>query len=303
MRLNINLASQPYEVAREYRRRMTVVIAALSVTAALLLGYIIYQRIHSRSINRQLADIQQQIDGLDREESQARAILNKPANRTIADQSEFLNELFARKALSWTRIFTEMERIVPPSLHVVSMKPEYSKTNDLVLHIVVATDSRDRAVELVRHMEKSNHFRQAQVVAEAVVANTSDQTAGGGNIQFDVAAIYVPTAADNEEAVDAGAKAEKDESPAKKPGVPEKKEVLVAPHAGTPTTRAAAPTSATPAPPARAPAIPIRNAMANTTSGAPADGSASPTPSPAPADPNNNAAQSRRPIPRRLRGQ
>ena len=93
-----------------------------------LLGYIVYQRVHSRTILRQLAEVQRQIDGLDREEAQARAILNKPANREVADQSDFLNELFARKALSWTRIFTEMERIVPPELHVVSMKPEYTKT-------------------------------------------------------------------------------------------------------------------------------------------------------------------------------
>ena len=81
MRLNINLASQPYEVARQYRQRMTAVIGALGLAAALLLGYIIYQRIHSRRILRQLADVQGQIDGLDREEAQARAILNKPANR------------------------------------------------------------------------------------------------------------------------------------------------------------------------------------------------------------------------------
>ncbi len=150
-----------------------MLIAALALAAVLLVGYIVYQRAHSRGINRQLAEVQQQIDGLDHEEAQARAILNKPANRVVADQSDFLNELFARKALSWTRIFTEMERIVPPNLHVVSMKPEYTKTNDLVLHMVVATDSRDRAVELVRHMEKSNHFRQPQVVAETVTTNTS----------------------------------------------------------------------------------------------------------------------------------
>jgi type IV pilus assembly protein PilN len=205
MRLNINLASQPYEVAREYKRRMTALIAALAVAAIALGGYIFYQRAHSRGVNRQLADVQAQIDSLDHEESQARAILNKPANHVIADQSEFLNELFARKAMSWTHIFTVMEKIVPPQLHVLSMKPEYSKTNDLVLHVVVATDSRDRAVELVRNMEKSSHFRQPQVVAENVVANTSEQTASSGAIQFDIAAIYVPSAADVDDKPDAGA--------------------------------------------------------------------------------------------------
>lgn len=205
MRLRINLASQPYEVARAYQRRMTMVIAALGALAVVLVGYILYNRAHTRTINRQITAIQAQMDGLDREETQARAILNKPANRVIADQSDFLNELFARKSLSWTRIFTELEHIVPADLHVVSMKPEYTKTNDLVVHIVVATDSRDRAVEMVRHMEKSNHFRQAQVVAETVVSNTSAQTSGpAANIQFDIAAVYVPTGADSDQAADGG---------------------------------------------------------------------------------------------------
>jgi type IV pilus assembly protein PilN len=202
MRLNINLASQPYEAARFYRRRMGVLVVALTVVTALLVGYILYQRAQSRGINKQLADVRREINGLDFEDAQARALLNKPVNRDIADQSGFLNELFARKALSWTRVFTEMERIVPPNLHVVSMKPEYTKTNDLMLRVVVATDSRDRAVELVRRMEKSNHFRQAQVMAENVTANSSDQSAGPGNIQFDIAAIYVPNAPDNEPAAD-----------------------------------------------------------------------------------------------------
>jgi type IV pilus assembly protein PilN len=201
MRLNINLASQPYEVARQFRRTLTMAVAALAVITAALLGYILYQRIESRGINQQLADVHQEINALDQEETQARAILNKPVNREVADQSEFLNELFARKALSWTRVFTEMERIMPPNLHVVSIKPEYTKTDDLMLRMVVATDSRDRAVELVRRMEKSNHFHLPQVVAESVTNNSGgDPAAGPGNIQFDIAAIYVPNAPDNDDA-------------------------------------------------------------------------------------------------------
>jgi type IV pilus assembly protein PilN len=200
MRFNINLASQPYEAARRFRQRMGTVMAALTLIGVILAAYIVYQRIHSRDINRQLSEVRQEIAGLNREEAQARAILNKPENRDVADQSDFLNQLFARKALSWTRIFTEMERIMPYDLHVVSMKPEYTKTNDLMVRIVVATGSRGRAVELVRHMEKSNHFRQAEIVAENVTANIGDQSAGPGNIQFDIAAVYLPGVQDAAEA-------------------------------------------------------------------------------------------------------
>ena len=198
MRFNINLASQPYEAARQFRRRISSIVLGLALIAVLLLGYIIYERIHSRGINQQLSQVKQEISGLNQEEAQARAILNRPENRDVADQSEFLNQLFVHKALSWTRVFAEMERIMPFDLHVVSMKPEYSKTNDLVLRVVVATGSRDRAVELVRRMEKSNHFRQAEIVAENVTANFGDQSAGPGNIQFDIAAVYLPNAPDAE---------------------------------------------------------------------------------------------------------
>lgn len=246
MRLNINLASQPYEVARDYTRRMTVLIAALALAAVVLVAYIVYQRAHSRGINRQLADVERQIDSLNHEESQARAILNKPANKVIADQSEFLNDLFARKAMSWTHIFTVMEKIVPPQLHVVSMKPEYSKTNDLVLHVVVATDSRDRAVELVRNMEKSSHFRQPQVVAENVVANTSEQSANSGAIQFDIAAIYVPSAADIEEKPDAGAAPGEKTAPSPESTAPVKKAAITPGGIGTPKANVLAPPNMAP---------------------------------------------------------
>jgi type IV pilus assembly protein PilN len=198
MRFTLNLASQPYEAARRFRQRIAGVVAGLALIAVVLGGYIIYQRVHSRTINEQLSQAHREIEGLNQEEAQARAILNRPENRDVADQSGFLNQLFARKALSWTRVFMEMEKIMPPDLHVVSMKPEYNKTNDLTLHVVVATGSRERAVELVRRMEKSNHFRQAEIVAENVTANSGDQRAGPGNIQFDVAAIYQPGVPDTD---------------------------------------------------------------------------------------------------------
>ena len=233
MRLHINLASQPYEAARLFRQRIGALVLALAIIGAALIGYIVYQRIQSRDINRQLAEVRQQIDGLGREEAQARAILNKPANRAVADQSEFLNDLFARKALSWTRVFTEMERIMPPNLHVVSIKPEYNKTGELTLRMVVATDSRDRAVELVRQIEKSPHFRQPQVVAENVLANTSDQSAGPGNIQFDVAAIYIPNAQDSEAPADSEKDNGKDSNQPPKP-VPAKAAASPSPAAAQP---------------------------------------------------------------------
>ncbi len=217
MRININLATERYEAGRQYLQRTQALVAMLAIVAALLVGYIIYQRSHTRDIDARIAQARQELAELNGEKAQAQAILNKPANRGIADQSEFLNELFARKSLSWTRIFSEMERIMPYNIHVVSMKPDYTPNNELVVHVVVATDSRDRAVELVKRMEQSSRFRSSQIVAENVTSNTSDQGAGGGNIQFDIASVYVP--AMGGEADQANPEEQKSTSPAKSAGM------------------------------------------------------------------------------------
>jgi type IV pilus assembly protein PilN len=197
MRININLATERYEAGQRFLQRMRSLVALMTVVTLVLVGYILYQRKHTRDIDRKISQAKHELAELSNEKLQAQVILSKPANREIADQSQFLNELFARKSLSWTRIFSEMERIMPYNIHVVSIKPDYTLNNELAVHMVVATDARDHAVELVKHMEKSTHFRSPQVVAETVTTQgAADQGAGLGTIQFDIAAIYVPEAPD-----------------------------------------------------------------------------------------------------------
>jgi type IV pilus assembly protein PilN len=197
MRININLASNPYEAAREYTRRLTMLLAGLAVLTAALLGYIVYQRARTRDVDEKIAAARQEIASLDAEKATALAVLNQPQNRDVADQSLFLNNLFLRKSLSWTRVFTEMEKMMPPNIHVVSMKPEFNRENLLVLHVVVATSSRDEAVELVKRMEKLPHFKMPQVEAENTRGEGNAGPAGG-NIQFEIASVYVPFADDTD---------------------------------------------------------------------------------------------------------
>jgi type IV pilus assembly protein PilN len=197
MRININLASNPYEAAWNYTRRLTMLVAGLAVLTVALLGYILYQRSQTRDVNQKITAARQEIAGLDDERAKALAMLNQPQNRDIADQSQFLNDLFVRKSLSWTRLFTEMEKMMPPNIHVVSMKPEFNRENLLVLHVVVATSSRDAAVELVRRMEKSPHFKMPQVEAENTMGEGNAGPAGG-TIQFEIASVYLPFVDDSD---------------------------------------------------------------------------------------------------------
>ena len=56
---------------------------------------------------------QQQIAARDQQRAKAEETLNLPANRGTRDRAQFLNDLFLRKAFSWTRVFEDLERVMP----------------------------------------------------------------------------------------------------------------------------------------------------------------------------------------------
>ena len=108
------------------------------------------------------------------------------ANRSTRDQSQFLNGLIQRKSFSWTRVFEDLEQVMPPNLHVVSLRPELNDQNQVQLDMKVAGDSRNGAVELVHRMEGSKHFQGAQLVQE------SQGGGSGSSVIASVVSIYVP---------------------------------------------------------------------------------------------------------------
>jgi type IV pilus assembly protein PilN len=198
MRLDINLASRPYQDMRRFVMRWGGIVALMTILTAVLVFFAFRSWRESRDVNAQINTVQSEIRALDKERQEGIALLNQASNRTTAEQSKFLNQLIVKKAFSWTSVFMDLERIMPPGLHVVSIKPELSPDNQLRLTMVVGGTSRDRAVELVRRMEQSPTFRQAVVNSEAARENTSE----GDTIRFEISAIYVPqlAAANNENA-------------------------------------------------------------------------------------------------------
>ena len=189
MRIDINLASRPYEDSRRFWTYWGTGLALLSLTTALLVFLAVMGFLNAGKDRAQIAKLKQEIAAYDQENSHAAAVLAQPQNRTLRERSRFLNALFQRKAFSWTQVFEDLERVMPPRLHVVSIHPDMSGDNNLEIKLVVAGDSRDQALDLVRKMEASNHFKQTYIATE----RQSEQNGNGDRVEFEIGAFYVPT--------------------------------------------------------------------------------------------------------------
>ena len=191
MRIDINLATQPYEDSRRFWTYWGTGLALLALVT-LLLGYMAVSGFIQASRERtRIAGLQKEIDAYDQEKSRAETMLNLPENRVVRDRSRFLNDLFQRKAFSWTRVFEDLERVMPAHLHVVSIRPDMSKDNNLEIKLVVAGESREQADDLVRKMESSKRFKQTRIDSEKFETTPGP---GSDRVQFDINALYVPSA-------------------------------------------------------------------------------------------------------------
>ena len=187
MHIDINLASQPYEDARKFWMRWGTALGALGVLTLVLLVLDITGFLASHHDRVVMAQTRTLIADRDRTRAQADRVLNLPENRTTRDQSRYLNELIERKAFSWTRVLENLEKVMPPRVHLVSISPELDENNELALKMTVAGDSWDRGVELQRRMEESRRFAQTQITN---VRHVESQT--GDTEQIEMASIYIP---------------------------------------------------------------------------------------------------------------
>jgi hypothetical protein len=164
LRIPINLASEPFRRDRP----LLVGSAALAVVMSLLL---IFQVVTIISERRQAADIRVAID---RQNTRLRAMatqqgalnttLRKPENAEVLERSLFLNTLIDRKAISWTKIFADLEKVMPYNVRLVSVRlPAVDSNNQVLLDMVVGAKDVQPILELLKRLEGSPQFGPSSV--------------------------------------------------------------------------------------------------------------------------------------------
>src|SRR5271154_1991433 len=122
--------------------------------------------------------------------------MRQPQNAAILTQSDFLNSLFRRKAFSWTATMTDLETVLPTGVQVLSIEPVVAPDGEVTIRLRVS-GARDRAVELVKNLEKSRHFASPRLAGEALTTATGPNAAmqpinAAISVNFDILADYRP---------------------------------------------------------------------------------------------------------------
>ena len=158
MRVPINLASQPF-------RRDRAVLVASGALGLLLVALLVFllslNSLESGQVaqtRQEIARLQSQMRVVLAQQAQQDAILRKPENAEVLERSLFLNALLYRKGISWTKIFADLEKVVPYNVRIMSIRPSVIGQNQVSLDMTIGADAPGPVIDLLKNLESSPLF-------------------------------------------------------------------------------------------------------------------------------------------------
>jgi len=162
MRIPVNLASQPF-------RRDRAVLVGSGVVGFLLLVLLVFlislNTMESGQVaetRKEIARLESQIAKVSAEQARQDAILRKPENAEVLERSLFLNTLLYRKGISWTKIFADLEKVVPYNARIMTIRPtlvgQGVGQGRVSLDMTIGAESPGPVIEILKNLESSPAF-------------------------------------------------------------------------------------------------------------------------------------------------
>lgn len=168
----INVASQPFRRERAQNALLALVCFAFLCSLLVLVSLILHARAQAADLRRIIASENAELRSLQREDTQFSAVLAKPENADVFSTSVFLNELIARRAVSWTRVFKDLGTVMPAEMRLMGIRlpqvaaEDASGTNRVQLDMMVGTTRPEAVIDLLKHLQQSSLFGPAQVMIQ-----------------------------------------------------------------------------------------------------------------------------------------
>jgi type IV pilus assembly protein PilN len=159
----INLAREPFRRDRPMLVGSAIAALLLLSTLAVLISLYATERRETQDTQTMLARVNRQLNAIHREQAKLDVSMRQPGNEIVLDRSVLINTLIRRKAISWTRIFADLETVLPPNVRIMAIRPTINAQGGLFLDMQVAADSPEPVIGFITKLEGSDVFGSTAV--------------------------------------------------------------------------------------------------------------------------------------------
>lgn len=185
MKTHFNLAASPLENNRRFVAG-ALTIGIIAVAALLLLSvHAVRARRTNRVMRADIGRLEDQIRISQREQARLRAALKDPKIVEVMNRSQFLNNLIEQRTFPWTKMFADLEQILPPGVRVVSISPQMDKEGRVKVMLVVSAVNDEQEMKFLRSIVSSPVFSNVQPTQESRPQQASTGSAGAVLLTLD----------------------------------------------------------------------------------------------------------------------
>lgn len=190
MKIRLNVATQPLESHRRFLAGATV-LAVVGLLLLVVLSTSVYRTWRRNSGERATIErYQSQLVAMHGERQQLAAFFDSEKTKTVMDRAAFLNSLIDQRSFPWTKIFTDLEKVLPAGVRVVSIEPKMQNGQVYVKLVVGAADDKSK-IRFLDALQSSSAFSQIRVNAETRATGNEN----ADRVDVDLDAVYSGAAA------------------------------------------------------------------------------------------------------------
>ena len=174
MKVHLNLATKPLE---SHRRFLAATSLSIFVGAILfiVLGWHVYSaRQAAAAVRERTAKLDKEFAECDRQRRELEAYFSQKEIASLKDRAVFINNIIAVRSFNWTKMFMDLEHVLPGGVRVISIEPK-QVGGHVEVKLTAGAISDEVMLNFVHALETSKEFKDVEVQAFTPGLQSGDQ--------------------------------------------------------------------------------------------------------------------------------
>ncbi len=165
MKIRLNVATAPALTQRRFVVG-TGLLGTLAVAALIFLSWHTYSAWQRERTHRErMSQISAEMTKLLGQRQDLQAFFNRPEMIQTRDRADFVNGLIQQRSFPWTKIFMDLEKVLPEGVHVTAISYRMI-AGRVEVKIIVGASSDDAKLKFLRALEDAKEFSRIQLLSE-----------------------------------------------------------------------------------------------------------------------------------------
>lgn len=191
MHIRLNLATKPLISQRRFMASATV-LGVVGGVLFLVFGWHYYQlRKADAEIRVSTQALQAEMDRANAQRQELERFFAQQEGAGLQERAKFTMSVIQARSFNWTEMFMDLERTMPPGVHIVRIEPKLDK-DTVSVKFTVGASTEEAKFKMLEAFENSKSFSQVELTGEKSNQGQG-QSAGADPLTVEFTAMYKTT--------------------------------------------------------------------------------------------------------------